>query len=97
MHNRWPYRIRRSSEFVDAVVRAAADTPDLADPPALAEEFDEFLGEKPVSDWSVFNLCERFSSTRLLYGIYRVYRRQSIRRMGSCVRTSTSRLPRKLS
>ena len=57
MHNRWPYRIRRSSEFVDAVVRAAADTPDLADPPALAEEFDEFLGEKPVSDWSVFNLC----------------------------------------
>lgn len=61
---------RRSSEFVDAVVRAA-DTPDLAESAALAEEFGEFLGEKPVSDWSVFNLCERFSSTRLLYGIYR--------------------------
>lgn len=62
---------RRSSEFVDAVVRAAADAPDLAESAALAEEFGEFLGEKPVSDWSVFNLCERFSSTRLLYGIYR--------------------------
>ncbi|MCV7224669.1 DUF5677 domain-containing protein [Mycolicibacterium komossense] len=62
---------RRSSEFVDAVVGAAADTPDLAESAALAKEFGEFLGEKPVSDWSVFNLCERFSSTRLLYGIYR--------------------------
>lgn len=62
---------RRSSEFVDAVVRAAADTPDLAESAALAEEFVKFLGQKPVSDWSVFNLCERFSSTRLLYGIYR--------------------------
>ncbi|WP_422743608.1 hypothetical protein ACN27E_18370 [Mycobacterium sp. WMMD1722] len=62
---------RRSSEFVDAVVRAAADTPDLAESASLAEEFGKFLGEKPVSDWSVFNLCERFSSTRLLYGIYR--------------------------
>lgn len=62
---------RRSSEFIDAVVRAAADTPNLAESAALAEELGEFLGEKPVSDWSVFNLCERFSSTRLLYGIYR--------------------------
>lgn len=62
---------RRSSEFVDAVVRAATDTPDLAESAALAEEFVEFLGQKPVSDWSVFNLCERFSSTRILYGIYR--------------------------
>ena len=42
---------RRSSEFIDAVVRAAADTPDLAESAALAEEFGEFLGEKPVSDW----------------------------------------------
>lgn len=62
---------RRSSEFVDAVVRAAADTPDLAESAALAEELGEFIGEKPVSDWTVFKLCERFSSTRLLYGIYR--------------------------
>lgn len=62
---------RRSSEFIDAVVRAAADTPNLAESAALAEELGEFLGEKPVSGWSVFNLCERFSSTRLLFGIYR--------------------------
>lgn len=62
---------RRSSEFIDAVVRAAADTPDLAESAALAEELGEFLGNKPVSDWTVVNLCERFSSTRLLYGMYR--------------------------
>lgn len=62
---------RRSSEFVDAVARAATETPDLAESAALAEELGDFLGEKPVSSWSVINLCERFSSTRLLYGIYR--------------------------
>lgn len=62
---------KRSTEFVDAVTQAAAETPALAESAALAGEFRKFIGEKPSSDWSVFNLCERFSSTRLLYGIYR--------------------------
>lgn len=62
---------KRSIEFVDAVKQAAEEDASLTESAALAEEFREFIGKKPSQGWSVFNLCERFSATRLLYGIYR--------------------------
>jgi len=62
---------KRSVEFVEAVKQAAAGSPSLAESAELAEELGGYVGQRPSSDWSVFTLCERFSDTRLLYGIYR--------------------------
>lgn len=62
----------RAREFADALDKLAAVDPAFAAHTLTESERQALLGDRPdPSGWAVPMLCDRFSDSRLFYGIYR--------------------------